>query len=310
MSGVLSVAVLAGILQTMISLSTPFLFAALGETFSQLSGVVNLGVDGIMLLAGFFAFYATYLTGSVWIGLLVAMVVGLIMGLMMSFISVTLKAQQGISGIGLQMFGLGMSSLLFKVLVGTVKTVAGFQPLRIPLLADIPFLGPVLFNNTFLVYLAFALVPLSWWVLEKTSLGLKIKAVGQNPAAADSIGISVNRVRYLSVCLGAVLAGMAGATLSISIANLFQDNLTAGQGFIAVALVYFGGWTPVGVLGGALLFSLANSAQLWLQVLGVDVPASLAVMLPYMLTIVVLTISVNRGKQPAALNKQFFRGEN
>lgn len=310
MNGVLSVAVLAGILQTMISLSTPFLFAALGETFSQLSGVVNLGVDGIMLLAGFFAFYATYLTGSVWIGLLVAMVVGLIMGLMMSFISVTLKAQQGISGIGLQMFGLGMSSLLFKVLVGTVKTVAGFQPLRIPLLADIPFLGPVLFNNTFLVYLAFALVPVSWWVLEKTSLGLKIKAVGQNPAAADSIGISVNRVRYFSVCLGAVLAGMAGATLSISIANLFQDNLTAGQGFIAVALVYFGGWTPIGVLGGALLFSLANSAQLWLQVLGVNVPASLAVMLPYILTIVVLTISVNRGKQPAALNKQFFRGEN
>lgn len=310
MSGIFSVAVIAGILRTMLSLSTPFLFAALGETFSQLSGVVNLGVDGIMLLSGFFAFYATLLTGSVWFGLLVAMIVGLVMGLMMSFVSVTLKAQQGISGIGLQMFGLGMSSLLFKVLIGTVKTVQGFQPIRIPLLADIPFVGPILFENNALVYIAFALVPISWWILEKTSLGLKIKAVGQNPAAADSVGINVNRVRYFSVCLGAVMAGMAGATLSISIANLFQDNLTAGQGFIAVALVYFGGWTPVGVLGGALLFSLANSAQLWLQVLGVKVPASLAVMLPYILTIVVLTISVNRGKQPAALNKQFFRGEN
>lgn len=302
--------VLSGVLRTMIALSTPFLFAALGETFSQLSGVVNLGVDGIMLLAGFFAFYAVFLTGNVWLGLLLAMLVGLIMGLMMSFVSVTLKAQQGISGIGLQMFGLGMSSLLFKVLVGTVTSVSGFRPVKIPLLGDIPFIGPILFNNNVLVYSAFLLVPLSWWVLEKTTLGLRIKAVGQNPAAADSVGINVNRIRYFSVCLGAVLAGIAGASLSISIANLFQDNLTSGQGFIAVALVYFGGWSPVGVLGGALLFSLANSAQLWLQVLGINVPASLAVMLPYILTIVVLTVAVNRGKQPAALNKQFFRGEN
>jgi simple sugar transport system permease protein len=302
--------VLSGVLRTMIALSTPFLFAALGETFSQLSGVVNLGVDGIMLLAGFFAFYAVFLTGNVWLGLLLAMLVGLIMGLMMSFVSVTLKAQQGISGIGLQMFGLGMSSLLFKVLVGTVTSVTGFRPVKIPLLGDIPFIGSILFNNNVLVYSAFLLVPLSWWVLEKTTLGLKIKAVGQNPAAADSVGINVNRIRYFSVCLGAVLAGIAGASLSISIANLFQDNLTSGQGFIAVALVYFGGWSPVGVLGGALLFSLANSAQLWLQVLGINVPASLAVMLPYVLTIVVLTVAVNRGKQPAALNKQFFRGEN
>ena len=310
MRNILSMDVLSGMLHTMIGLSTPFLYAALGETFSQLSGVVNLGVDGIMLLSAFFAFYVVYLTGNIWLGLLAAMIVGLLMGLMMSLVSVTLKAQQGISGIGLQMFGLGMSSLLFKVLVGTVKTVTGFRPVRIPLLGDIPFLGPILFNNNVLVYGGFLLVPLAWFVLEKTTLGLKIKAVGQNPAAADSVGISVNRIRYFSVCLGAMLAGIAGASLSISIANLFQDNLTAGQGFIAVALVYFGGWSPLGVLGGALLFSLANSVQLWLQVLGIDVPASLAVMLPYILTIVVLTVSVNRGKQPAALNKQFFRGEN
>lgn len=310
MNEIFSIAVLTGVLRTMIAMSTPFLFAALGETFSQLSGVVNLGVDGIMLLSGFFAFYIVYITGNIWLGLLVAIFVGLIMGLMMSFVSVTLKAQQGISGIGLQMFGLGMSSLLFKVLVGTVKTVPGFTPVKIPLLGDIPFLGTILFNSNVLVYTAFLLVPVCWWILEKTNLGLNIKAVGQNPAAADSVGINVNRVRYFSVCFGAALAGMAGASISISIANLFQDNLTAGQGFIAVALVYFGGWTPLGVLGGALLFSLANSAQLWLQVLGIDVPASLAVMLPYILTIVVLTVAVNRGKQPAALNKQFFRGEN
>ncbi|HYW81775.1 MAG TPA: ABC transporter permease, partial [Spirochaetia bacterium] len=147
-------------------------------------------------------------------------------------------------------------------------------------------------------------------MLEKTTLGLRIKSVGQNPAAADSLGISVDRIRYFSVCLGATLAGIAGASLSICLLNLFQDNLTAGQGFIAVALVYFGGWNPVGVMGGAILFSVVNSLQLWMQVLGVKIPSSVAVMLPYLLTIAALTITVNRMRQPAALNKPFERGEN
>jgi general nucleoside transport system permease protein len=304
------VKVFSGILNTMIGLATPFLYAALGETIAQSSGVVNLGVDGIMLLSAFAAFYVALVTGSLWLGLLAAAVVGLLLGLLMSFVSVTLKAEQGVSGIGLYMFGLGMSSLLFKVLIGTVKTVSGLPPIAIPLLADIPVLGPILFRNNILVYGAFLMVPATWWLLQKTTLGLRIKSVGQNPAAADSLGIAVNRVRYFSVCLGAVMAGIAGASLSIALLNLFQDNLTAGQGFIAVALVYFGGWNPVGVMGGALLFSVVNSFQLWMQVLGVKIPANVAVMLPYLLTIAALTVTVNRMRQPAALNKPFERGEN
>ncbi len=309
MNDIASAGVLGGILISMIRLATPFLYAAVGETFAQTSGVVNLGVDGIMLLSAYGAFYVALNTGNLWLALLTAAAIGLLMGLLMSFISVTLKAEQGISGIGLYMFGLGMSSLLFKITIGTVKTIDGFQPVKIPLLGNIPGVGPILFTHSLPVYGAFLLVPIAWWVLDKTTLGLKIKSVGQNPAAADSLGINVDRIRYFSVCLGAVLAGLAGASLSTALVDLFQDNLTAGQGFIAVALVYFGGWNPWGVLGGALLFSVVNSIQLWMQVLGVKIPSDVAVMLPYLLTIAALTVTVNRVRQPAALNKPFERGE-
>lgn len=303
-------AVFIGILTSAIRLATPYLFAAVGEAFAQTSGVVNLGVDGIMLVGAFAAFYVTLMTGNVWLGVLAAAVVGLLMGLLMSVISVTLKAEQGISGIGLYMFGLGLSSLLFKVLVGNVQTVEGFRMLKIPFLGDIPVIGEIFFQHSLPVYAAFLLVPLAWWFLDKTTWGLKIKAVGQNPAAADSLGVSVDKVRYFSVCTGAVLAGLAGASLSTALVNLFQENLTAGLGFIAVALVYFGGWKPVGILAGALLFSTVNAFQLWMQVLGVNLPSDVAIMLPYLLTIAALVAVTNRVRQPAALNKPFERGEN
>ncbi|HEY9152396.1 MAG TPA: ABC transporter permease [Anaerolineales bacterium] len=309
MKDIISLGVIAGVLTSMIRLATPFLYAAIGETFAQTSGVVNLGVEGVMLLGAYGAFYVALNTGNLWLALLTAALIGLLLGLLMSFISVTLKAEQGISGIGLYMFGLGMSSLLFKITIGTVKTIDGFQPLKIPFLSNIPVIGPILFQHSIPVYGAFLLVPIAWWVLEKTTFGLNIKSVGQNPAAADSLGINVDRIRYFSVCIGSVLAGIAGASLSIALVNLFQDNLTAGQGFIAVALVYFGGWNPWGVMGGAFLFSIVNSIQLWMQVLGVKISSDVAVMLPYLMTIAALMISVNRARQPAALNKPFERGE-
>ncbi len=309
MENIFSIAVIVGILTSAIRLATPYLYAAIGEVFAQTSGVVNLGVDGIMLVGAYAAFFVALNTGSLWLGVLAALVIGLLMGLLMSVISVTLKAEQGISGIGLYMFGLGLSSLLFKVTIGTVKTVNGFQPIKLPLLGDIPVLGEILFQHNVLVYGAFLLVPAAWWILEKTTWGLRIKAAGQNPAAADSLGVNVDRVRYVSVCLGAMLAGLAGASLSISLVNLFQENLTAGQGFIAVALVYFGGWRPVGIMGGALLFSTVNAFQLWMQVLGVNIPSDVAVMLPYLLTIAALAVAMNRVRQPAGLNLPFERGE-
>jgi general nucleoside transport system permease protein len=301
--------VVIGVLSSSVRLATPYLFAAVGESIAQSSGVLNLGVDGIMLMGAYVAFVITLFSGSVWLGVLGAAAVGLLMGLLMSVISVSFKAEQGISGIGLYMFGLGLSSLLFKVTVGTVKTITGFQPLKIPVLSALPVVGEILFNHSLPVYAAFLVVPLAWFFLDKTTWGLKIKAAGHNPAAADSLGVGVQRVRYVSVCLGAILAGLAGASLSLAMVNLFQENLTAGMGFIAVALVYFGGWRPAAIMGGALLFSFMNALQLWMQVLAVKIPSDIAVMLPYVLTIAVLIVSRKHGRQPAALNKPFERGE-
>jgi general nucleoside transport system permease protein len=311
MSDLFSVTVLLGIIGTGIRLATPYLYAAIGETFSQRSGVLNLGVEGIMLMGAFSGFWVGMNTGNLGLGLLAAAAVGLLMGLMMAFVSVTLQATQGISGIGLHLFGLGMSTLLFKVtLRGGVQSINGFQPIRIPLLADIPYFGEVMFNHNVMVYGAFLLVPIGHWVLNKTTYGLKVRAVGQNPEAADSLGVNVTLIRYSTVCLGGMLAGIAGASLSLALINLFQENMTSGIGFIAVALVYFGGWRPWGVLGGALLFSMVNALQLWIQVLGINIPSDIAVMLPYILTILALAFAVNRTRAPAALTKAFNRGEN
>lgn len=308
-SELFSVTVLIGILASGIRLATPYLYAAIGETFSQKSGVLNLGVEGQMLLGAFAAFYVALTTGNLWLGMLAAMIVGAAMGLAMAYVTVNLQAQQGISGIGFYLFGLGMSDLLFQKLMGTVETVKGFPRIFIPGLSDIPLLGEIFFNHNPLVYLAYLLVPVAWFVLNKTTLGLKIRSVGENPDAADSLGVNVARVRYFTITLGGTLSGIAGASLSIALLNVFQQNMTSGQGFIAVALVYFGAWRPAGVLGGALLFSMVNSLQLWMQVKNVPIPPDIAVMLPYVLTILVLVVTVSRVRAPSALTKPFEREE-
>ena len=299
--------VILGILASGIRLATPYLYAAIGETFGQRSGVLNLGVEGQMLLGAFAGFYVTFNTGSPWLGLLAAILAGALMGLIMGLISVTLHAEQGISGIGVYLFGLGMSDLLFQKTIGSVETVKGFQPIHIPWLSDLPVVGEVFFQHNILVYLAFLLVPVSWFVLNKTTLGLKIRAVGENPEAADSLGVNVKGIRYFTCILGGVLSSVAGASLSIALLNVFQQNLTSGQGFIAVALVYFGGWRPLGVMLGSLLFSMVNSLQLWVQVLNLNIPSDIAIMMPYVLTILALVVAVQRVRPPTALTKQFER---
>ncbi len=310
LSELLTVNVLVGIASSGIRLATSYLYAALGETFSQRSGVLNLGVDGIMLMGAFGAYYTVLQTESLALGVLTAMGIGLVMGLAMAFVSVTLQAEQGISGIGFYLFGLGASDLLFRKLVGTPRPISTFPRISIPVLGDIPIIGDIFFNHSLLVYIAFLLVPVATWVLNRTTWGLKIRAVGQNPEAADTLGVKVGRIRYATVTLGSVLAGLAGASLSIALLGIFQQNLTNGQGFIAVALVYFGAWRPVGVMGGALLYGLVAALVLAGNTTGI-IPKSasdIAAMMPALLTILALVIATRRVHQPAALTKPYERG--
>jgi len=306
-SDLFTATVIMGIISSGIRLATPYLFAAIGEMFGQRSGVLNLGVEGQMLLGAFTAYYVVLKTGNLFLAILAAIVVGAVMGFAMGFVTIRLQATQGIAGIGFYLFGMGMSNLLFQKLIGVVENINGFPIVKIPLLGDIPVIGEMFFQQNLLVYLAFLLVPIAWFVLNKTTLGLKIRAVGENPEAADSLGVSVVRVRYFTVVLGGILSSIAGAALSVALLNVFQQNMTAGQGFIAVALVYFGSWRPFGILAGALLFSMVNALQLWIQVLGIPIPAELAVMMPYILTILVLALSLSKGKGPSALTKAFER---
>ena len=309
MSDFFTQAILVATVASGIRLAVPLLLASLGETFGQRSGVLNLGVDGIMLLGAFGGYYTVLETGSVWLGLLMGIGVGVILGLVSAVISVTLKAEQGISGIGVYLFGLGMSDLLFQKLVGTPRPVSSFPKLDIPGLSDIPVLGDMLFRHSIIVYVAFGLVPVSMYIINRTTFGMNIRAVGENPEAADSLGVSVVRTRYLTVTIGGTLAGVAGAALAIDL-GIFQQNLTNAQGFIAIALVYFGAWRPAGVMGGALLYGFINSLVLQFKTLGI-IPRSwsdIAAMAPAIITILALVLVARRFRQPAALTKPFSRG--
>jgi len=303
-------AILIATVTSGIQLAAPFLLAALGETMGQRSGVINLGCDGIMLLGAFGAYYTALRTGSLVDAVLVGIGVGALLGLVTALISVTLKAEQGISGIGVYLFALGFSDLLFLKLVGTPLPINELRNVKIPLLDRIPTLGGMFFDNNLLVYLAFVLVPVVTFVLNRTTYGLKIKACGENPAAADSVGVSVTRIRYSTLVLGSSLAGLAGATLLIE-TGIFQENLTQSAGFIAVALVYFGAWRPAGVMLGALLYGLTESVILTWKGLGI-IPLSLsdlAATAPAVITVLALLTMARRFRQPAALGKPYERGD-
>ncbi len=310
MSEVFTTAVMVAVTASAIRLAVPLLLASLGETFGQRSGVLNLGVDGIMLLGAFTGYYAVLKTGNVWLGLLAAGIVGLVLGVASAVIAVTLKAEQGISGIGIYLFGLGMSDLLFQKLVGTPIPIDTFPTVNVPLLADIPYIGEMFFQHSLVIYLAFAAIPVATFVMNRTTFGMNIRAVGEYPDAADTLGVSVSGVRYATEIIGGTLAGLAGGVLAITL-GIFQQNLTNGAGFIAIALVYFGAWRPIGIMLGALLFGFVNALVLELKTLEI-IPrdlSNIAAMAPAIITILALVFVARRFRAPSALTKPFTRGK-
>jgi len=316
MSDFFTLSVLVATIASAVRLAVPYLLAALGETIGQRSGVLNLGVDGVMLLSAFGSYYAVVETGSHVIGIIVGLLIGAVMGVVYAVVTVVLQAEQGISGIGIFLFGLGFSDLLFQELVGTVKPIKSLPSLaKLPgvgplfeKLEDITYLGELLFSHNLMTYVAFALVPAVTWMFKHTTFGMNIKAVGENPQAADSLGVSVEQTRFAAIMIGNTLAGLAGATLSLQL-GAFQHNLTNGLGFIAVALVYFGAWRAKWVLAGAMLYGLVTATRLQWQARDIipNSASDLAAMAPALITILALVLLAKRVRGPAALTRPFSR---
>ncbi len=310
-------ALLINLLAAGVRSGTAILFATIGEIFAERAGVLNLGIEGMMLMGAMSAFGAAYSTGNPWLGLLTAAVVGAGMSLLFAFVVITLRADQVVSGLALTFLGTGLSAVLGAPLV-EVQIAPRLPNFAIPVLAQIPVLGPILFNHNIIVYLGFLLIPLAWFYIYRTRPGLELRALGEYPAAADVLGVEVYRQRYAYVLLGGTLAGIGGGALSLAITPLWVEGMTAGQGWIAVGLVIFAGWNPVRAAAGAYLFGAIRRLPLDLQnvafFLGNPTYGYFLNMLPYLFTILVLVIGARgalrrRLGAPAALGVPYVREE-
>jgi len=298
------------ILYQTLKLVPAILFVSLGELIAEKSGVLNLGVEGIMLMAAFTAFDVTYLTGNPWLGILGAIGVSLILGLVFSFFAVNLRVNQVVIGLGLWLFGLGLSDTLYRAFfaVGTTPTVPIIGDMNIPVLTSIPVIGRIFFDQNPLVYISIALIPVVAFFLSKTNLGMKITAVGENPRAAETMGVDVYKIRYLAVLIGAAFAGVGGAYFTISLLSTFILNVTFGKGFIALAMIYFGKWKPYRLFLPLIIFSFVDSLQLGVQAIGVPIKYFFLNMIPYITIIALIPILGRRAEAPAALMEPYKKG--
>lgn len=299
---------LQAILLTVITAATPLVLAASGELVAERSGVLNLGVEGMMIMGAVCAFAAAHMTGSPYLGILAGIASGAVFSLLFGFLTLTLVTNQVATGLALTILGLGVSGMLGESFVGLPGVK--LQPIVFPVLSDIPFIGPLLFRQDLIFYMSIALVAGISWFLFKSRTGLKIRAIGDNHGSAHALGINVIRTRYLAVMFGGACAGLAGAQLSLVYTPQWVENMSAGRGWIALALVVFASWRPWRVLAGGYLFGAVTIGQLHAQAFGIGVPSQLLSALPYIATIVVLVIiSHNRRttliNTPASLGKSF-----
>jgi simple sugar transport system permease protein len=309
-SAVIGPAAVLPLLSAGLRLAMPTAVAAVGETFSQRAGVLNLGLEGMMLSASLASFLAAYYTGSLWLGLGAGVAAGLALGAVMALLSLRLRTDQVINGIAIVLFGQGITTFGYQRLFGATPTPPQLEPpppLRVPFLSGIPGLGPVLFRQNALFYLAVGLSAAVWFLLFKTRLGLRVRAVGERPDAADAAAVGVDRVRWAGLLVDGSMAGVAGSIVAMEL-GVFFPFLTAGRGWVALALVIFGRWNPPLVFAGAFLFGITNALQLRIQAAsgGIEtpVPYEFFQALPYLVTILVMvagTIRARRSAQPSAL---------
>lgn len=288
------------------------LIATLGEIFTERSGILNLGVEGLMCIGALSSFIVYYFTGNWVIATLAAAFAGLMLSLIHAFVSITLKANQTVSGLAITILGLGLSSFIGRPLAISRVRIEPLESMRIPLLSEIPIIGQSFFNQNPLVYISYIMVTILWFILYKTSFGLNLRSVGENPSMADSLGINVFLIRYVATLVGGALCGISGALLILGYYPSWYDGITAGRGWIAVALVIFSSWNPLYAFFGAYFFGLVGTLNATFQSIGFRaIPTDFFRTLPYLLTIVVLVIfsstRFRRRKMPSSLGKPYSR---
>ncbi len=313
MGEIIQLSMVVSIFAAAVRISTPLLFASLGELITERSGILNMGVEGMMLMGAFTGFLATSLTGSLLLGLLAAMFTGGIMGLIMAFMASTLKVEQIVTGMALNLLASGLSlfwyRMLFRADDGNIPTTRIFPVRRIPLLSEIPIIGNILFSQRSLTYAALLLVPLIWYFLYRTKYGLQLRCLGENPRAVDMKGVNVIRMQYLATIFGGILAGIGGSFLTLGMNARFVPGISAGRGWLAIVIVIAGNWRPWNILLAAFLFALINAFQLQLQGIGVNVPYQILLALPYLFAILAMMTSRARNEAPASLGIPYVRGE-
>ncbi len=306
-----TVVVIIGLIAATLRLATPLIFTSLGGVFSEKSGVVNIALDGIMTAGAFFAVLGSFLTGNPWLGIVFGILGGVAFAALHAYLSIHLLADQVISGVGINVFAPAIVSYLVLVFFGTPSQSSNVASIPYPaaFFEKIPVIGALLKELNWFVWLAFILVFVSHYILFKTPLGLRIRAVGEHPKAADTLGISVYGIRYLSVIISGVLGGLGGATLSIGIMDLYRENMVSGRGFIALAAMIFGNWKPKNAMLACLLFGFAQALELNAGSLGLRIPSEFFQALPYLLTMLVLAGFVGKTQSPLYDGVPYKKGE-
>ena len=301
-----------GLLAGSLALAVPLVFGALGGVLGERAGVVNIAIDGQLLAGAFAAAIAGSITGSPWAGLVAAMVAGSLVGFVLGVFAITYLVDQVIVGVVLNVLVIGVTSFMFSQVLApnsaSLNSPTRFRSLDIPLLHQIPLVGPIFFRQTVVVYLLYAIVPLVAWALYRSRWGLRVRAVGEHPKAADTVGIKVNLTRYRTVVMAGAIAGMGGAFYTLVSVPQFNREMTGGAGYIALAAVIFGKWDPIRATLAALLFGFASNLQGVLSVLGSPVPSQLMLMLPYIVTIFAVAGVVGRSRPPAADGIPYTKG--